>query len=203
MPAAEGAADRLDPAPAALSPVESSYRAMTPRERFHYYLSHMFSPESALRAAGGAGFGQLIERPPEWGEGAAGFGQRFASSFGENMVESTVMFGSSTLFHEDNRYFLSGDRRFSARLKYAIASTFRARHDDGSLHFSFSQVTSYAATALISRTWQPPSTRGPVNATEAFAVLIGAEAGFNVAREFLPKIFHTRAPVAAPQSPVR
>jgi hypothetical protein len=192
-----------DPAPGARSFVERSYQAMSQRQRFHYYIDHMFSAESALRAAGGAGFGQLVDRPGEWGEGAEGYGRRFASSFGENIVESTMMFGTSSLFREDNRYFLSGESTFSARLKYAIASTLRARRDDGSLHFSFSQATSYVATAAISRAWQPPSTRGLLPATETLAVLVGAEAGFNVAREFLPKIFHTRAPVTESQNSLR
>jgi hypothetical protein len=186
------------------APGRADYKVYTPiteKERLHYYFSHMFSTEAFLRAAAGAGINQAMNTPGEWGQGAAGYGQRFASSFGAHMVQATVMYGTSAALHEDNRYFRSGESGAGARLKYAILSTFMARHDDGSRHFSWSRITSYGAAAAISRAWQPPSNRGASHALDAFAIFIGAEAGFNVAREFLPGIFHSRAPVVVSQSP--
>jgi len=178
---------------------------MTPGERAHYYFKHLFSPESILRSAAGSAINQALNTPHEWGQGSEGYGRRFASSYGSHIIQSTVLYGTSGLFHEDNRYFRSGQAGFAARLKYAVASTFLARHDDGTRHLSYSLIGSDLAAAAISRTWQPPSTRGPVHAADAFAILLGAEAGFNVAREFLPRVFHSRGPVATrvePRTPV-
>jgi hypothetical protein len=46
-------------------------------------------------------------------------------------------------------------------------------------------------TAFISREWQPRSTDHVHNALVATRTVFGTEIGFNIAREFLPKIFHT------------
>lgn len=178
-----------------------AYTPPTQKERLRYYFRQMFSPESVLRSAAAAGINQGLNTPGEWGQGAEGYGRRFASSYGGHIVQSTVMYGASAVLHEDNRYFLSGRSGVGARLKYAIASAFLARHDDGSAHFSFSRMGSYAAASAISRTWQPPSTRGFENAASSFGIAIAAEAGFNVAREFLPGILHTRGPMAMSQKP--
>jgi hypothetical protein len=173
-----------------------AYTPMTQDERLQYYVSHMFSVESVFRAAAGAGINQAMNTPSEWHQGAEGYGRRFASSYGGHIVQSTVIYGTSAVFHEDNRYFRSGETGFGARLKYALVSTFMARRDDGSRHFSFSRMSSYAAAAAVSRAWQPPSTDKPMSALNGFGISVGVEAGFNVAREFLPGIFHSRAPLA-------
>jgi len=172
---------------------------MTQAERLHYYFEHMFNPESVVRAAGGAGIAQALDLPWEWKEGAEGYGKRFASSYAQHAVQSTVMYGISAMLHEDNRYFLSGETTTGARMKYAIASTFLARHNDGSRHVSYSRVISCLAAAAISRVWQPRSSRGPFYAAGNFAAGISADTAFNIAREFFPKILHTRPPLATAQ----
>ena len=201
--AGTGEADRSATAAATVSPEIGKYTPMTQKERLRYYFLHMLSPEAFLRSAAGAGINQAMNTPSEWGQGAEGYGKRYASSFGGHIVQSTVMYGTGAILHEDDRYFRSGRSGFVPRLKYAILSTFEARHDDGSVHFSYSRVSSYAAAAAISRAWQPPSTRGPVNFADSFAINVGAEAGFNVVREFLPSIFHSHSPVAMNQAPGR
>lgn len=189
-------------APAASTPTAPTtatgiapYSKMTQGERFHYYVKHMFSAESVLRSAAGSGIEQAVDTPHEWGQGGEGYGRRFANSYGQHIMQSTFMYGSSVALHEDNRYFQSGESGFFPRLKYAVVSTFLARRDDGTRGFSFSRIGSIAATGFISREWQPPSTNGPGNAVSAMGTAIGVDVGFNVAREFFPKIFHTPGPV--------
>jgi hypothetical protein len=174
---------------------------MTQKDRLRAYAGHLFNVESILRDAAGAGINQAVNTPAEWRQGAEGYGRRFASVFGGHIVQSTVMYGVSAPLHEDNRYFRSGLTGFGPRLKYALTSSFMARHDDGSRHISISRLTSYAATAGISRTWQPPSTDKPIYALDSFGVAIGVEMAFNVTREFFPKLFHSRAPVTLSQKP--
>ena len=172
------------------------YTPMTQGERTKYYLAHTFSAESVLRSATGAAILQGLNTPSEWGQGAEGYGLRFANSWGQHFIRSTFMFGASSVLHEDNRYFQSGKSGFWPRFKYAVASTFLAARDDGTRRLSFSRIGSYTATAFLSREWQPPSTRGPESAANALGVALGVEIGFNVAREFFPKILRSRNPVA-------
>jgi hypothetical protein len=144
---------------------------------------------SLVTGAASAGFGQALHRPREWQLGAEGYGTRFGSGYAQRIVRETLMFGSSSLLHEDTRYFKSTADAKGARLKHAIFALFVAHKDDGSTSFSYSRVGSMLGASFISRTWQPPSTGSVNSAFSNFGVAVGANIGFNVAREFMPKKF--------------
>jgi hypothetical protein len=169
----------------------SGYIPLTQSERFGIYVKRMFNAESILRSSAGAAILQGTDTPQEWGQDGDGYGRRFANSYGQHIIRSTLMYGSSSILHEDNRYFQSGESGFWPRLHYALTSTVMARHDDGTRHLSFSRLASYTAVAFISRAWQPPSTRGPENAGSSLGVAFGVEAAFYVGREFFPRILHS------------
>src|SRR5437660_834563 len=48
------------------------------------------SPGATVKAATGAAVKQANDTPHEWGQGAAGFGRRFASAFGKHIVGHTI-----------------------------------------------------------------------------------------------------------------
>jgi hypothetical protein len=98
-----------------------------------------------------------------------------------------MVFAASSALHEDNRYIRSGEGDLRPRIDYAIESTFLARRDNGSRRLSFSKIGAFAGAALISRLWQPRSTRSPRNAAVNFGTTIGVAAAFNVVREFWPR----------------
>jgi len=179
----EAAAQITDPGTAA---APSAYVPLTREERLDLYFRSMFGPMAWVRSGISAGWGQLRDRPKEWNEGARGFGLRYGSATAERITRGTITAGAAALLHEDNRYFHPAATDKGARLKYALASTFLARKDDGTRRFSFSRIGGMGAAALISRTWQPESTSSMRSAGVNFGVMLGAAAGFNVAREFLP-----------------
>src|SRR5215467_4241048 len=72
------------------------------------YRRHLVGPAAVARVTAGAIWGQMLNRPHEWGQGAAGFAKRFASGAAEHGVKTTVEFGVATLRHEDLRYHRSG-----------------------------------------------------------------------------------------------
>ncbi len=166
------------------------YVPMTQSERARHYVKSMFSLESVARSATGAGVRQWTNTPPEWGQGADGYAKRFAHSFGENMVRQTITYGIADALDEDNRYFRSERTGFGSRTTYAVESTFLARRPDGTRKVSYSRIIGLVATAFISRTWQPPSLRGPGHAMGSLGTAVGTEVGFNMVREFLPGLLH-------------
>ncbi len=149
-----------------------------------------FSLESVLRSGFGAGISQWQNTPSEWGQGTQGYATRVANSYGQHVIRQTMMFGASSLLHEDNRYIPSQESGVGPRFRYAIESSFLARRDNGTRRLSYSRLGSYIATAFISREWQPHSTNGAQNAISSLETVIGTTVAFNVAREFLPKVFH-------------
>jgi hypothetical protein len=159
---------------------------ITQAERTREYLKSLVSPVDVVSAAAGAGLSQWRDSPREWKQGGAGYGRRFANDYAGHLARATMMFGASSLLHEDNRYFTSGRRGAGARLKYALESTFLARRNDGSRRFSYSRIGAGLGTAILSRTWVPPSWDHPRNVAINFGITLAVEAGFNVGREFLP-----------------
>jgi hypothetical protein len=129
----------------------------------------------------------MRDRPEEWGQGGSGYGRRVLSSYAGHLTETTLEFGASNLLKEDNRYFLSERTGLLDRTLYAIESPFLARKNDGSRRVSFSHIGALVGAALISRAWQPRSTRGISNAGVSAVGSISFSIGVDVAREFWPR----------------
>jgi len=172
-------------AAASISP-PPAFAPMTRSERFSAYLKGLAGPETILRAAAAAGISQATNTPKEWGGGAEAYGYRIGNAFAQHMIRNTLQYGASAVLHEDNRYFASGQTGFFRRTKYAVASTFLARHDNGDRSLSFSHIGSAAGTAFISRAWQPRSTTTAGDGAVNFGIAMAADMGFNVFREFWP-----------------
>jgi len=168
-------------------PGRAPYAPMTEKERLVYYLKASVNPIAFIRDGAGAAIGQWRDSPKEWREGARGYQFRYESAFGEHIVKESLEFTTSSIFQEDNRFRPSGESGFGTRLGYGITSAFSARHSDGSRHFSFSKVLSFAGAALISREWQPESTGHLKNAGANFGSMLGAAVGFDVLKEFWPR----------------
>src|SRR5262249_26458623 len=137
-----------------------------------------------------AGVNQWTNTPGEWGQGSAGYGRRFANSYGFHVVRQTIQSGGAALLHEDTRYVPSGASGFVPRLKYALTSTVMARSRNGSRHISISMIGGFTGAAFISRAWQPQSRAQPEDAMTALGVSVGLAAGRNVVHEFFPRVFH-------------
>ncbi len=169
-------------------PLAEDFVPLTLSERFAYMERSMFGPKAFVFTAVRAGINQWKDEPPEWGQGAAGYGRRYGSAYAQSFIRQTLMHGSAMALHEDNRYFASGEQGFGRRLRYVIASAILARHDDGSRHISISVIGSLAGAAFISRVWQPPSTNTAGDAAVSFGLGMATRVGFNTMHEFLPRL---------------
>lgn len=162
------------------------FHPMTQHERNDLYFKSMINPLSFLRVAASGGIDQAKDKPDEWEQGASGYGKRVANIFAQYTIQRTVTYGLGSAFHEDNRYFNSGKHGFWPRTGYALSSGVLARHDDGSLHFSFSQVGGVAAGAFLARTWLPPSQESFSEGAISFGITMGTNIAFSAVKEFLP-----------------
>jgi hypothetical protein len=172
-----------------LRPLEPSRPSpLTEKERFHLYLRSTVGVLPVFLAGASAGVGQGIDSPKEWEQGGSGYGKRLGNNLATNSVRATLTYASSIAFHEDNRYFASGDRRVWRRLAHALTATVRARHDDGRESVSVSTFVGIAGAAAISRAWAPPSWQGGANIGRSIGFAFASKAGINVAREFLPAL---------------
>lgn len=166
----------------------AQFKPLTQQERTHLYLKTMVNPLGYAKAGLSAGMDQWRDKPPEWHQGAEGYGRRFGNIVGQYSIQRTVTFGLSSLLHEDNRYFNSGKSGIGPRTEYALSSGILARHDDGSRHISVSQLGGVAAGAFLSRFWQPPSSNSAGDGAVSFGISMASNIGFSMAKEFLPDL---------------
>jgi hypothetical protein len=166
----------------------SDFQPLTQRERTRRYWKTMVNPLGYIKGGFSAGIDQWKDKPPEWEQGASGYGKRFANIVGQYSIQRTATFALASALHEDNRYFNSGKKGLWPRTGYAVASGMLARHDDASRHLSISQLGGVAAGAFLSRLWQPPSQHSPGDGAVSFGITMASNMTFGVVKEFLPDL---------------
>jgi hypothetical protein len=134
-----------------------TYVRPTEKTKFHNYLFDAFGPYPISGAAIAAGIGQADTDPPEWGNGAGAFGERFGSAFGIAAISTTTRYGMAEVFREDTLYYQCGCKGVFRRLEHAVISTVTARRgNDGHRTFSVSAVVSpYVSTMTAVYSWYP------------------------------------------------
>ena len=167
-------------------PEVEPWSKITAKQRWDGYVAFTFSPFAGLGAASGAAISQAINSPEEWGQGWGAYGIRVTSSYGATLVGNTVTFGTSALFHEDNRYFRSHSDGFFGRLGHVIGSPYVARNDTGRRRFSASMFMGSAAYSGVQLAWSPSTWQGWDDVGINYLIWYGQVAGVNLVKEFYP-----------------
>jgi hypothetical protein len=163
-----------------------TYSRPTEKMRLHNYFFDTIGPYPIVGAAFAAGINQADNTPPEWKQGAEGYGKRFGSNFAIAGVSTTTRYALARAFREDTLYYRCACKGAFPRLSHAVISTFTSRRgDDGHRVFSFpALVAPYAGTMTAVYGWYP----GRYGAKDGFRMgnysLLGYVGG-NIALEFL------------------
>jgi len=166
-------------------PPDLRYMRPTQTTKLHNYLFDAIGPYPIVGAGIMAGIDQIDNSPPEWRQGAQGYGKRFGSDFGMLAVSTTTRYALSEAFREDSLYYRCECKGVFPRLRHALLSTLTARRgDDGHRVFSFpALVAPYAGTMTAVYGWYP----GRYDAMDGFRMgnyNLLVYAGGNVALEF-------------------
>jgi hypothetical protein len=161
------------------------YIRPTEKTKLHNYFFDTFGPYPIVGAAVAAGINQVDYTPPEWKQGAAGYGKRFGSNFGIAGVSTTTRYALQKALHEDGLYYRCSCKGFFPRLSHAVISTFTARRgDDGHSVFSFpALIAPYAGTMTAVYGWYP-GRYGPKDAFRMGNYSTLGYMGGNIALEF-------------------
>jgi hypothetical protein len=180
----------------------ADFKPMDQNQRNRLYAKSLINPIMYFKAGISAAIDQANDKPHEWGQGGSGYGKRVANITGQYAIQRTVTFGLGSLLHEDNRYFGSGKKGFWPRTGYAISSSVLARHDNGKRYPSVSLISGFAASAFLSRSWQPPSTHSASEGATSFGYSMGYNVLACAVKEFLPGLLRplrrTHQPATAP-----
>jgi len=162
------------------------YQRPTERAKFTNYVFDAIGPYPVVAAGFAAGVNQLSNTPPEWHQGAEGYGKRFGSDFGIAFTSTTTRYALSEALKEDTLYYRCECRGVLPRLRHAAFSTLTAgRGNDGHRVFSVpALVAPYAGSMTAVYGWYPDR----YGARDAFRMgnySLLAYVGGNIAMEFL------------------
>ncbi|MBZ5697704.1 MAG: hypothetical protein LAN18_04075 [Acidobacteriia bacterium] len=170
-----------------------SPHTLTFAERLKIYERSFTNPESLIGPALGAGIGQADNTPPEWGQGGAGYGRRFASGYGRSVIGRTIGFGVAAVDHEDPRFVPSNKSGLWRRTRHAVVGTFVSRTNSGGTMPAYSRFAGVYGAAFIGNAWEPPSQDHIHKALERGSTALLSSVGWRVLAEFWPdirKAFH-------------
>ena len=155
------------------------------------FKENTFGPKALIPTTGGALFGQMINKPDEWGRGVAGFGKRFASGYATLVVKNSIAYPLGAALHEELQYRKSTSTHFGPRLGHALLSTvWTQKTTTGVGTVAIGNISGTVGASLISRAWQPASNRTWSSGFASAGGSFGGQAALNVIREFWPKKKH-------------
>jgi hypothetical protein len=162
------------------------YVRPTQKTKLRNYVFDAFGPYPLAGAAFAAGIGQVYNTPPEWKQGARGYGLRIGSNFGIAAVSTTTRYGLAQAFKEDTLYYRCECKGLFPRLKHAVISTLTAhRGEDGHTIFSLpALIAPYAGSMTAVYAWYPGRYNGKDALRMGNYTMLGYVGG-NLALEFL------------------
>jgi len=173
------------------------YTPITVKQKFTIASKDSFDYPLVALAAAIAGWGQLTNGNPSFGQGMAGYGRRVGTAYADqaigNMMTEAIF---PSLLHEDPRYFRRGTGGKWSRTLYAASRVFVTRTDAGNWRFNYSEVLGNATAVAISNSYYPDN-RTVGDNVEKLGQQIGIDAASQVLKEFWPdikrKLFHHHA----------
>jgi hypothetical protein len=142
-----------------------------------------------------AGIEQANNSFAGYGQGAAGYGKRWAARFADGRSSdylSHAVFPS--LFHQDPRYFYQGTGTMKSRLIHAMSSAVIARSDSGKPMPNYSYFLADIVSGALSNAYYPHADRGINLVFTNAAIGIAGKAGTAVIQEFFSKRVTTNVP---------
>ena len=172
------------------------------REKFVIASQDSFDRGTIVLAAAFAGTSQWTNANPSFGQGAAGFGRYFGTSYADFVIGDYMTEGIfPTILKQDPRYFRRGIGSGRSRLGYAAGQIFWTHANTGRGQFNYSEILGNSTAVAISNSYYPEN-RDVGDAVTKLGVQIAVDMTANILKEFWPdldrKFFHKHPSNPAP-----
>ena len=173
---------------------------LTTKQKYALASHELFDPISFVGVGISAGIGQATNMFGGYGQGAAGYGKRYAAAYGDTLTSSLLSHAVfPAIFHQDPRYFYQGSGSKKSRLVHALSFAVIARSDTGRNMPNYSYLLGDIGSGLLSNLYYPHADRGVGLVFTNAALGIGGRAGGTVIREFLLKKITKNVPDSGKQ----
>jgi hypothetical protein len=172
---------------------------MNTKQKFGLAWKAAIDPTSFLIAGIIAGGQQANNSMPGYGQGAAGYANRFGAAYGDFFIGTYISNAIlPSILKQDPRYFYKGTGTIKARIRYALAMSVITKGDNGHWQPNYSGILGSMAAGGISNLYYPEGSRHGFQTTLNNTLIgIGTNAGVNILQEF---VFRKLTPKAPPTS---
>lgn len=180
---------------------------LSAKQKFHLMLHSVTDPFEFFAAGAVSGYGQATDNHAGYGQGAAGYGKRYAAAYADSA--DGAFWGNAvfpSLFHQDPRYFRRGHGPFWGRVKYSVSTAVWTKNDNGTWGPNYSNVLGNIVSGGISNAYYPAADRGVGLTFEGAAIVTLEGVAGSLGVEFWPdvsrKLFGKKdrhAPTPAPK----
>jgi hypothetical protein len=163
---------------------------LTPRQKFWVVTRGSFDPVQIPWYGFLAGISQAENSEPGYGQGATGYGKRYAAFVADGTIENyftgAIM---PVVLRQDPRFYQSVKGGFWHRTGYAISRIFVTRTDAGAEQFNYSEIVGSAISSGISTySYHPDHDRTVTNTASVWGTQVGYDTLTLVVKEFWPDI---------------
>jgi hypothetical protein len=162
---------------------------LRPKQKFDLAWKFTIDPVSFAIAGVIAGVRQANDSFSGYGQGAPGYGKRYAAAYGDFLTDTFLSNAIlPSLLKQDPRYFYKGTGSKRSRILYALASSVICRGDNGRWQANYSNIIGGLASGAISNAYYPAGSRdGAALTFENAGINIGVTAAASLVQEFLFK----------------
>jgi hypothetical protein len=162
---------------------------MTSWQKFNLAANNSVAVFTIGAAAIGAGFGQAIDSPSGYHQGAEGYAKRF----GANMARaaSGQVFGTFLLastLHQDPRFYVRSHLSFGQSVGYAAERLLYTRTDSGDRQINYSGLIGPLLGEGLANAYYPQENRTAASTFTRYASDMGWRFGGHLLRQYWPVI---------------
>ena len=160
---------------------------MSTKQKFGLAWKAAIDPTSFAIAGIIAGGEQASNSFPGYGQGAAGYANRFGAAYGDFFIGTYISNAIlPSLLKQDPRYFYKGTGTIKSRILWAMARSVMARGDNGHWQPDYSGILGSLAGGAISNLYYPEGSRHGFSTTLNNTLIgIATGAGVNILQEFV------------------
>ncbi len=173
---------------------------MNPKQKFELAWKLAIDPTSFVIAGIIAGGQQANNSMPGYGQGAAGYANRFGAAYGDFFIGTYISNAIlPSILKQDPRYFYKGTGTIKSRIRYALAMSVITKGDNGHWQPNYSGILGSLAAGGISNLYYPEGSRHGFETTLNNTLIgIGTSAGVNILQEFVFRKVTPKTPKVDP-----
>jgi len=140
-------------------------------------------------AAAGAAYGQAVNSPSGYRQGAEGYGKRFGADMARSASEN--LFGTFLLasaLHQDPRFYVRKNLSFMQSVEYSANRVIFTRSDSGEKEINYSGLIGPLMAEGLANAYYPDENRTVGSTFTRYASDLGWRFGGNLLRQYWPSI---------------